>query len=459
MKAEKTKNLTFEKAARLTALFSSFMFLQFVVLRFGNQAGRGYLAEQRQETVYGFLQAFVLIGFLLHAFCKTHIKSEKAYKAAAAASAGICLICAQLMLFFSPASVFYLAVTAVGVLAIGFNCGAIYCYIANLRAEHLGICIGVGYGAAVILQYFLQLKWTVKPLISLFLFLSVGCIIFLIIKHGGVEAQSEDEKRPITEAYGKKPLFSVIITFALLLFTTYYNSYIHHLQIASGYTEYNVYSRPRLLMIPGMLIFGFIGDYKEGKGLPISTLCFAVIALLNAALIGKEAYFLNMCLYYLAMTAVIVFYHLTFLRLAAGTKHSEIWASMGRMLDSGIIIVSFIFGFADFSQLTVFIIDLAALIVIIVLMAVGGDFNLSRRQTESDLSQELSVEELKEQYKLTPTEFKVLQELVQTDDKQEAIAARLNISVSTLRHHITSIYKKTGTQTRSALCKLNNPKQ
>ena len=36
----------------------------------------------------------------------------------------------------------------------------------------------------------------------------------------------------------------------------------------------------------------------------------------------------------------------------------------------------------------------------------------------------------------------------------DAIAASLNMSVNTLRHHITSIYKKTGVQTRSALCKL-----
>ena len=50
--------------------------------------------------------------------------------------------------------------------------------------------------------------------------------------------------------------------------------------------------------------------------------------------------------------------------------------------------------------------------------------------------------------------MKVLRELVSTDDKQDVIASRLNISVSTLRHHVTSIYKKTGTQTRSALCKL-----
>ena len=61
---------------------------------------------------------------------------------------------------------------------------------------------------------------------------------------------------------------------------------------------------------------------------------------------------------------------------------------------------------------------------------------------------------IQDSYRITPSEMKVLRELVSTDDKQDAIAFRLNISVSTLRHHVTSIYKKTGVQTRSALCKL-----
>lgn len=57
---------------------------------------------------------------------------------------------------------------------------------------------------------------------------------------------------------------------------------------------------------------------------------------------------------------------------------------------------------------------------------------------------------------ITPSELKVLRELIQTDDKQEVIASRLNISVSTLRHHITSLYKKTDVQTRLVLSNLVN---
>ena len=101
-------------------------------------------------------------------------------------------------------------------------------------------------------------------------------------------------------------------------------------------------------------------------------------------------------------------------------------------------------------------VDIASLVVIIVMMAVGGDFNLTAPAAEECLpvSSGVPLPALKERFGLTPSEMRVLHELVTTDDKQEAIAMRLDISVSTMRHHITSIYKKTGTQTRVALCKL-----
>lgn len=55
---------------------------------------------------------------------------------------------------------------------------------------------------------------------------------------------------------------------------------------------------------------------------------------------------------------------------------------------------------------------------------------------------------------LTPAETRLLRELVRTEDKQEVLAARLGVSVSTLRHHTTAIYKKTGVGNRAGLVRL-----
>ena len=258
--------------------------------------------------------------------------------------------------------------------------------------------------------------------------------------------------------------YTVVITMALLIFTTYYNSYIHHLQVASGYTDYNVYTWPRLLMIPAILLFGFLADIKGGKLLPLSTLCVVVVALLNTVLLGRETYILNMCLYYVAITSVIAYYNLTFLRLASRTKHPAVWAVMGRVLDSAAVILGMTLKFSALSQVAVLIIDIIALVVVIVMMALTGAFDLSMPEAAEEAPVPETTHEpelppdpfpvIQDSYRITPSEMKVLRELVTTDDKQDVIALRLNISVSTLRHHVTSIYKKTGVQTRSALCKL-----
>jgi DNA-binding CsgD family transcriptional regulator len=142
---------------------------------------------------------------------------------------------------------------------------------------------------------------------------------------------------------------------------------------------------------------------------------------------------------------------------------------MGRMIDSAVVILQFISGCSRMSAVAVLVMDIVVLAAVIVAMAVSGGFNLSpASDSEHALEETGSTQGMPESVPppadpldiigescyLTPTERRVLRELVRTDDKQDVIAASLNMSVNTLRHHITSIYKKTGVQTRAALCKL-----
>lgn len=446
------RSLQSNTAAGLAALFAAFMLSQLIILRLGNQAGRGYLSEARQTLVYCFIQIAVILGFLFHALIYRRTRGAGAYKRALAAALGIVLIGAEIMLFAPEGSAFYLAVTGLTVFALGLTGGAVYLRLSAYTAccEHAGVCLSAGYAAAIALQYIFQLRWTVKPALAVLL-LACLVVIFLLIK----DSAEIDTPRDAPAAPPKKLIFAAVIALSMLVFTGYYTAYIHRLQIASGYMEYNAYSWPRLLMIPGMLLFGVLGDRRNGKYLPIGALCMAALALLNAVLIGRETYWLNMCMYYLAMTAVVSYYHLTFLRLAPSSGHPAIWACAGRLLDSAVVILTFIFGISSFSSAAVLAVDIAALAVMVVSMALSGDFDLSAPPPVDEKTPPPDpFPAMQAQFGLTPTELRVLRELVLTDDKQEAIAAGMNISVSTLRHHVTAIYRKTGAQTRAALCKL-----
>ncbi|MBO5551785.1 MAG: hypothetical protein J5966_07480, partial [Lachnospiraceae bacterium] len=57
-----------DRSVRMTALFASFVFLQFTTLGLANHAGEGFLNTEQRELIYYVLQVFVILGFLLHAF-------------------------------------------------------------------------------------------------------------------------------------------------------------------------------------------------------------------------------------------------------------------------------------------------------------------------------------------------------------------------------------------------------
>ena len=439
-----------KRAASLTLIFASFMLIQLVILRLGNQAGRGFIMPEHQELVYYGMQLPVILGFVLRSFI-----NNRAVKLTAL---GVCFTGFWLMLFLNEASLFYLIITGVTVLCLGYTGGCVYYYMSCCAdVRNFGLCFGLGYAFAVAVQYVVQLKFDLKPLLGVIGFSAFAVLAILLNAENRVVKSTAE--RDFTPVPNFKLICAVIITAAMLMFTSYYNNYIHHMQIASNYTEYNVYSFPRLLMIPGVILFGFIGDIKKGKLLPVCTLCVTVIALLNAVLIGRETYTLNMCLFYLSMSAVISYYNLTFTRLARKTKKPAFWASAGRIIDSAAVLLSFALRFSTFYAAVVLVIDIALLSAAIVFMALNGDLNLSsianKESEKSEPNAEITPDQIREKFGLTPKEAQVFKELTETDDKQEAIALRMNMSVNTLRHHVTSIYKKTGAQTRAALCKLS----
>ena len=87
-------------------LFFSFMFVQFVILRMSNQAGRGYLEDQHQELVYLFIQLVVVGGFLSYALVKTKCQSKTVGKSLTLVSLALCMAGTAVMLFSPAASLF-----------------------------------------------------------------------------------------------------------------------------------------------------------------------------------------------------------------------------------------------------------------------------------------------------------------------------------------------------------------
>jgi DNA-binding NarL/FixJ family response regulator len=133
---------------------------------------------------------------------------------------------------------------------------------------------------------------------------------------------------------------------------------------------------------------------------------------------------------------------------------------MGRILDSAMVLVSGAIGLNRLPSAVILGADLGGVALIILLMALGGDLNLSAAEalpapeTMPNLSPEETLARMRVRYDLTPRETEVLRELVLTEDKQTVICERLNIQVKTLQDYVTRLYRKTGAATRAGLTDL-----
>lgn len=497
---------------RLTCLFGSFVFLQFTVLGLANHAGEGYLSTGQRDLVYYALQVFVILGFVLHSLyahaCDKNQKVSEIRNGIAYAAFGLFFACVAVMLFTGAGSLLYVIVSMMAALCVGMVGGAAH---LRMSAETIGgaevaKCMGFGSAAAVVLQYLLQIRQGITPLLPVFMlaaFLFLGCLLFGKDPESVSERVKEAEHTP-----PRKIVLSVLITAVFLLFACFYNEYIHHLQIQSGYTVYNVYSWPRLMLVPGYLLFVFIGDRKNGKYVPVTSLCIMLIALMNVALIeSPESQELNMCLFYFAIAAFTSYYLLTFWRLAPGTKHPALWAPFGRILDSGMVLLTGAIHLSSLPTAVILGVDIAGVALVILLMALSGNFNLiaekpaeiqaeapvgySAEMLRKDTAEittaespalpdkkppiaedmpalsenpasesvqprnpEETLEMMRDHYDLSQREMEVLKELVLTEDKQTVISERLSVKVRTVQHHVTQIYRKTGVTTRAGLMDL-----
>lgn len=315
----------------------AFVFLQFTVLSLANHAGEGYLSTGQREQVYYALQVFVILGYLLYGLFFRFCAGKRCQNAAAYGVLAAFLVCGAGLFALDRASLVNVIVPMAAALCDGALGGAAHLRMsrATLTDARVARCMGLG-SAAVVLQYLLQFQWGVTPMLPVCMLTAFFLFVFLLPRLGPEAVPEEDGKSERTPPH--RLVFSVVIAATFILFSCFYNETIHHLMIRSDYGAYNVYSWPRLMLVPIYLLFALIGDRNKGKLVPITSLCIMLIALLTVVLVGRsEAYWLNMCLYYCTIGTYTCYYLLTFWRLAPGTGHPAFWAPFGRMLDSAMV--------------------------------------------------------------------------------------------------------------------------
>ena len=444
-----------------TALFAAYMFLHTTTFQLASHGGAAYLTAAQQEALYYLHQAFAVLGFLSFAGSRRILRGARSRRALTASTLGVDFA-GTAALFAAKSAFAYQYIAPVVILCLCYLGGLVYWRMAEtLRgSDRMGAVMGGGCAIAYALQYPLQLWHGASLLLPVAMLAAFAVLGRLLLRDEATDAAQAGA----SAARDKKQTLSLAcacaVTAALIMLNCFYDGYIEQMQTLTGYDAYNAFDWPRLLLIPGLLLFGFLGDVKRGKYLPLAVLCAIFVTLLNPVLTGiMGAYRLNMCLFYIGAAAAISYYNLTCWRLAPQTRCGELWAGMGRVIDAAVGTVLGVTHFYSLSNAIVIAADALALVLLIVAMALNGDLiifhdtisDAAASEAPKPADDEARPARFAQRYLLTPKETAVLRELVLTDADQLTIADAMGIQVSTVQKHCNAIYRKTGAANRIEL--------
>lgn len=454
------------KITFLSGFFAVYMFEYMVTLTFIDQKNVGVFGPVWQLALHYIDYVLIAVGFASFALLRKIFRGEKA-RIRLLVVINLVYFVSILALYFVRDAFAYFALAMLASLSLGVLGGMVYFCMSRALCQtvYIGRAMAAGASMAVVTQYVLQEYLDILLGIPVVLVLGFSATLWLAVNKPwswlGEDCLPYEKGSPETEKDVRKQLFILSLTvIALSLIGTFYDTQMMRLNVQTNYQEFNYYSWPRLFLIAGFCLIGFIGDIQKQKYVPIATLCVAMFGVFNPILLGElEDYHFNMCLYYTCLGANIAYFNLMFWNIAQKTRLPELWAGMGRVVSGLADCVLAAVRIADLPLNWVIGIDILMFVVLVISLAAGGYLLIGntagKTQAASAGKPEMTPQQRLELYArrsgLTPRETEVLEMLLTTEDSVQEIADSLYISRRMLQRYIASIYEKTETNTRIGL--------
>lgn len=357
---------------------------------------------------------------------------------------------------------------------LGVLGGAVHWMVSSRirNSRHVALSIGFAYAAGIVIQFIANAACTDHLAASLPL--AFGAIALLVVcrrcfamedYHSLIQPANETGEGVDKSSRGKSTSsaslrdalwLAAIVSLVSLMFITLDN--IVTLADADG--NLDVGSWPRLLLAASAIAAGALFDRRRHRYM--NFLMFCVLLLSTIAILAAETsggLFWGLVLFYLASGFFVTYFTTSFILLAPRTKRPALWAGMGRAINNACAFT--ITGpslalIQTGSLLFMIAICIVLFVASIIVFFASGTFRLDERSGNERQNKRGSRDNraaFVEEYGLTPREAEVLV-LVTADERTlKEIASEMGISLRMLQKHLTSIYKKTDTQTRIGLTK------
>ena len=261
----------------LIVFFSIYMFEYMVTLTFIDRQNNGVSAPEWQLALHYIDYLLVAAGFVSFALLRRIFQDEKARLQL--------LVIPNLMYFISVIALYFIRSVAVcSILAmlaaflLGLLGGMVYfCMsLALSQTDCTGKVMAIGASAAILLQYLLQEHLDIMFGLPVILALGFSATLWLAVSRPWTwlaedclpyERESSESRNDIR----KRLLILSLTVVALSVIGTFYDTQMTRLNVQTNYQEFDYYSWPRLFVIAGYLLIGWIGDLKKQKYVPIAT--------------------------------------------------------------------------------------------------------------------------------------------------------------------------------------------
>ena len=384
-------------------------------------------------------QSYVLgsstVGFLLFGILdgKLRERAKKAGSAGAGVLAAVCLWGIQVHQSYGS----ILAAGLILYVLLGIA-GSLVHYRAACRygmEEHLAETVGVSYATGLFLQFLENNLIHNAAVEAVILTVAFWALLFLVEKRkvaGSLMEWNLYESDPIRHPYA----VAVTLIFTVALMTCIFATLDNAVTLGHAGGSMDIGQWPRLILAVSGLVSGVLFDYEKGRYRNLIMYCVTLLSTVCILVIVSGGSFL----------------------LGLYMRVPQFWAGMGRAVNNlcAILIGSFsvaLIRSGDSTKIMIASIGLFVLISIaIYIYTVMGQTDVELPDQERKQEEEQDYfSAFADTYALTEREQEVLKMLLASDEEVQEIANRLYISRAMLYRYVSSLNKKTDTNSRIGL--------
>lgn len=252
---------------------------------------------------------------------------------------------------------------------------------------------------------------------------------------------------------------AVTLIFTVALMTCIFATLDNAVTLGHAGGSMDVGQWPRLILAVSGLVSGVLFDYGKGRYRNLIMYCVTLLSTVCIlVIVSGGSFLLGLIVFYLSAGFFVVFFSTGFVRLAGYMRVPQFWAGMGRAVNNlcAILIGSFsvaLIRSGDSTKIMIASIGLFVLISIaIYIYTVMGQTDVELPDQERKQEEEQDYfSAFADTYALTEREQEVLKMLLASDEEVQEIANRLYISRAMLYRYISSLNKKTDTNSRIGL--------